>query len=60
MGVERGVRKWEGEHEELGRSSWMKNREGEKRETLKEGDIMGLERNQAIEKFPEIHKDDSS
>ena len=45
----------------MGQSRWMKERyESKERDILIEGAIMGLARNLALEKFPEIHKDDPS
>ena len=38
---------------------WRRDRdENKKRDMFIEGAIMGLARNLALEKFPEIHKDD--
>lgn len=51
-GVERRVRKW-GEHEELGRSSWMKNREGEKRKrNLERGRHYGVRKEPGTREIP--------
>lgn len=51
-GVRRGGEKGR-EHQKSGRSSWVKQREGEqrKRYTLKEGATVGLMRIQALEKL---------
>ena len=45
--------------EGLGRSSWVKDMEEEQEKRyLERGSHYGLERNQALEKFPGINKDD--
>ena len=50
-----------GELEGLGESRWSKDRdESKERDILIGESVIGLARNLALEKFPRIHKDDSS
>ena len=54
----RGEEEGRGGHERAGRSSQEKNRGEQKNDTIIEGAIIGLKRNLALGKCPEIHKDE--
>ena len=59
-----GEHKGEGEEnmreQDDGRVEQRTKRESRERDIMIEGAIMGVARNLALEKFPEIHKDESS
>ena len=58
---EEGKGKGRGEFEGMGYSRWRKDRDESKEvDILIVGAIMGVARNLALEKFPGIHKDDTS